>query len=351
MAADILSMEFFGNSVMSLVLFLVSIGAAFIIYKLIDLAVIARFKKFSEKSKNRFDDVIIEIIEKPLGMVAIIIGFSIGGIFLTLNPENGLLFDNILGVLVTIAIAWFVIKAIDAVLRKYVAPMTEATGSKIDDQLLPVISKVAKIVVIVLALIMIASNFGYDVTAVLAGFGIGGLAIAFAAQSTIADVFGGFSIFASKPFIIGDLIDYEGKILKAHQIGLRHSRFIDLDGRLVTVPNSKVANSLLTNISSEPTRKTLVNIGLTYDTPASKLKKAKEILQKIIDEEKGCDKNTIISFSEFKDSSLNLLFIYYINDKANFLLVRDSVNTKIKERFDKAKISFAFPSQTIYLQK
>ena len=351
MAFDFLSMQFFGNSVMSLILFLAAIGVAFIIYKFIDLAFIVRFKKFAEKSNNRFDDVVIQTIEKPLGLVAIIIGFSIGGLFLTLNPENAVLFNNILGVLITIAVAWFVIKGIDAVLKGYIAPMTEATGSKIDDQLLPLISKVAKIIVIALALIMIASNFGYDVTAVLAGFGIGGLAFAFAAQSTIADMFGGISIFASKPFVIGDFIDLEGKILKAEQIGMRHTRFRNLDGRLVTIPNAKVAGSVIVNITSEPTRKTVVNIGLTYGTPAKKIAQAKEILKKIVAEDKRCEKNTIISFSEFKDSSLNILFIYYINDKAHFFDVRDSVNYKVKERFDKAKLDFAFPSQSIYLQK
>ncbi|MBN1941408.1 MAG: mechanosensitive ion channel family protein [Candidatus Diapherotrites archaeon] len=351
MVLEFLDAVFFGNTLMQWILFMATIGIALVVGKLVDFTVIQRFKRISERSSNRFDDVLVSVIEKPLILIFLIGGLILGSFFLTIPAEQTSTFSNITGVIITIAAAWIAIRIVEAVIEKYLAPLTEATGSKIDDQLLPVINKVAKLVIIALALIAIASNFGYDVTAILAGFGIGGLAIAFAAQQTIADVFAGLSIFTSKPFVVGDFIDLNGDILKSDQIGLRHSRFRNLDGRLVTIPNSKVTGNAIVNITSEPTRKTLVNIGLTYDTPSKKLEKAKQILKEIIESDKRCEKNPIISFSEFKDSSLNILLIYYIKDKDNFLMVRDAINMKIKERFDKEKLDFAFPSQTVYLQK
>jgi MscS family membrane protein len=235
--------------------------------------------------------------------------------------------------------------------EKILKPMTRKTDSKLDDQLLPILSKSVKVIIWIMAAIIIIRSFGYDVTAILAGLGIGGLAFAFAAQKTIADIFGGISILSSKPFVIGEMIESGGVLGKVEEIGLRTTKIRDLDGRVVTVPNSVIAEEKIKNIDSEPTRKILMNLGLTYDTSTQKIEKAMEIIKKSVNSNRGCQKEPLIFFTEFKDFSLNLLVIYYIADKETWQQVRHEVNMEIKREFDKEKISFAFPTQTVHLQK
>mgnify|MGYP005653248609 CR=1 FL=1 len=258
---------------------------------------------------------------------------------------------NIVGILV---IAWVAIRSVDAFIREFVRPVAEKTDSKLDDQLLPVLSKVIKGIIVALALVVIVGSFGYDITAVLAGLGIGGLAFAFAAKETIADMFGGFSIFTSRPFVVGDFIEMQDGIVgEVVEVGLRHTRIRNLDKRLVIVPNSKIANSVITNITSAPQRKCVWHLGVTYDTSVAKLEKAKKIIVDAINAHPECENDPIVEFEEFGDFSLKILVIFYTkeNDFKQFVRVRDAIGMQIKRGFEKAKIGFAFPTQTIHLQK
>ncbi|MBU0636087.1 mechanosensitive ion channel family protein [Candidatus Micrarchaeota archaeon] len=343
---------YFGNSIEQWALFLGAIVLALIIGKIVNYIIDSRLKKFAAKTKNEFDDILLGAFEKPLLVVLLIAGISIGQIFLTLDIDLANLFNNIIGAIITLSITWFIINLIDGFVFKFLKKITDKTDSKLDDQLLPVVSKALKAIIIVLAVIVIASsNFGIDVTGPILGLGIGGLAFAFAAKETIADVFGGFNIFTSKPFHVGDFIivgDVSGTV---EEVSLRHTRIRNLDKRIITYPNGKLAGSIIENVSSAPKRKVSLNLGLTYNTTVKQMQKAREIVTKIVNAHPGCEDNPTLNFSEFKDYSLNLLAIYYIEDKDNWFGIRDEINTKIKEEFDKAKLNFAFPTQTVYLEK
>ncbi|MDD5148624.1 MAG: mechanosensitive ion channel family protein, partial [Candidatus ainarchaeum sp.] len=190
-------------------------------------------------------------------------------------------------------------------------------------------------------------SLGYALTAVIAGLGIGCLAIAFAAQATIADVFGGFSICTSKHYSVGDIIDYEDEVLglQVENIGLRYTYFRDYNGRRVIIPNSKIASTPITNISSEKKVRTVLNIVLGFETPLKKVEKAKRIIKEAVENDKRCEKNPVVVFSDFKDWGANIQAVYFIKDKKNFLDVRDSVNSAIKDNFDREKIFFGFPGR------
>ena len=212
----------------------------------------------------------------------------------------------------------------------------------------------AKAAILLIALIIILSNFGYDVTALIAGLGIGGLAVAFAAQATIADAFGGLSIFTSKPFVVGDIVKTPDAFGTVEEVGLRYTRIRTLDKRLLVIPNSKVANGIIENVSTEPASRIQLHLGLTYATPAKKIRLAKETILKIIKSNPGCAKDPLlaaqVTFSEFKDYNLDIWVIYFV-DKDNWIDVQGQINEAIKEEFEKAKIEFAFPTQTIHLAK
>ena len=209
------------------------------------------------------------------------------------------------------------------------------------------------VAVIILAIIIALDNFGFDVFTLLAGLGIGGLAFAFAAQKTISNAFGGLTILLSRPFVLGDTIEYSGIIGTVEEISIMHTRMRNLDKRLVTIPNSDIAEAMVTNISSAPKRKTVWKIGITYGTSVEKIEKAKKIIEKAIKDCELCEDDPKIAFDEFADYSLNLLVVFFTKTGAwgDMVMAKDQVGLQIKREFEKAKIEFAFPTQTIHLEK
>ena len=201
------------------------------------------------------------------------------------------------------------------------------------------------------AILLTADNLEIKITSVLAGLSIGGLALGLAAQDTVANLFGAVAIFLDKPFHIGDRIRISTVDGTVEGIGLRSTRVRSLDGHLVTIPNKTMGNEIITNITRRPTIKTELNVGLTYDTPAEKVKRATLVLEEIF---RSTPRTTdlIISFNKFGDSALNIFIVHVWNGtdaKAHFAEMQD-LNLKIKERFDAEKIEFAFPTQTVFLK-
>ncbi len=342
--------NYFGNSLYQIALFFASIVLSVVLGKIVYYLVKTRARQAAKKSKSKVDDLLLHTIEKPLIFFLIIIGIGLGLRALTIPASMLPTIDAISGILITIGAAWIAVNLIDAGIKLYLMPLVEATDTRLDDQLIPVASKTVKWLIIIFALLLIVSSFGYDITAVLAGLGIGGLAIAFAAQETISDMFGGLSILVSKPFMVGDWVDFEGTVGVVERVSLRHTTIRNLDKRQVVIPNSKISKGLVVNISSAPARKILMNLGLTYETPVKKINKAIKLVTDIVNKHPDCENDPVVQFSEFKDFSLNLLVIYYA-DSEKWFGVRHDINMAIKEAFDKNKIDFAYPTQMIYTAK
>lgn len=348
-----ITQAYFGNTILQYVQFVATIFVFVAVGKTVSHLITTRARKITDKTKNKFDDLFLDIIEKPMWLVTFIAGLVVGYQFLSFPPGISQIYYNTLNVLFVLVTAWFLIRFVDGFLEQIVRPMIKKTDSKLDDQLAPVLGKVTKISIVVIASLIVVSNFGYDVTAVVAGLGIGGLAFAFAAKETISDVFGGISIFASKPFIVGERIEIGKVVGTVEEVGIRHTRLRNLDKRMVIIPNSKVANSVIINVTSAPQRKCVWHLGVKYDTPVEKLELAKKLIIDAINSHPECEDDPIVAFEEFADFSLKILVIFYTkkNDFKEFVKARDAIGIQIKRDFKKAKIGFAFPTQTIHLEK
>src|SRR2546423_13244297 len=225
------------------------------------------------------------------------------------------------------------------------------TDRTFDEQLFPIIRKSLKVFVVVVAVLITSQNLGINITTALAGLSVGGLALGLAAQDTVANLFGAVAIFMDKPFRIGDRIQLDSVDGTVETIGLRSTRVRNLDGHLITVPNKTMGNSTITNVTRRPNIKTVMNIGITYDTSTEKVKRALRILKEIYkDHPKTFD--CLISFNKFADSALNIEVIHWWNstDYKEYLAGMQEMNLAVKERFDEAAIAFAFPTQTLYLK-
>tara|TARA_B110000881_G_C18444173_1_gene447595 strand:+ start:93 stop:758 length:666 start_codon:yes stop_codon:yes gene_type:complete len=218
------------------------------------------------------------------------------------------------------------------------------------NQIGPILRKTVRSVVWILGVITAMNNAGFDVGALLAGVGIGGLAMAMAAKDFVANIFGGITVFVDKPFKVGDRIVVDGIDGTVQEIGIRSSRLITLQGRMVTIPNNSFTNSPVENITAEPSRKVSVTLGLTYDTPPEKVQLAVAILKEIVGNHSDTENDFTVWFSSFGDFSLNVSCTYYVNKTGHWADTPGEINLRILEKFNAEKLDFAFPTQTIITQ-
>ena len=201
-------------------------------------------------------------------------------------------------------------------------------------------------------MLVTSQNLGMNVTGLLASLSIGGLAVGLAAQDTLSNLFGAVAIFADKPFRVGDRILLDSIDGTVEAIGLRSTRVRNQDGYLVSIPNKNMAGANIVNVSKRPNIKTVMNIGLTYDTPSPHIERAMHIIEQIYrPHPKTAD--LLVSFNKFESSSLNILVVHWWNstDFKEYLLGFQKLNLELKRQFDEMGINFAFPSQTVYLRQ
>jgi len=345
--SDFLAKPFYGNTVYEWLIALgIGVGTA-IAAKLLYWLFSGVARKITAKTKSRLDDIVLDMVEEPIVLGVVVGGFRYA--IARLHTSAGALIwvDRIFQILIVLNIAWLLTRLFEALFQEYIVPLAEKTETDLDDQLLPIARKSVKISIWMLAIVVALNNAGYDVAALLAGMGIGGLALAMASRDTVANVFGGVTIFADQPFKLNDRVKVGGFDGKVKEIGIRSTRIETLEGRIVTIPNATFADSPVENISLEPRRKVLCNLGLIYDTSAEQMRLAMKLLHEITERTEGAV-DELVSFNAFGDFAMNILFIYYIVPEADILDTQSAINLQILEEFGKNGLEMAFPTQTIY---
>jgi len=345
---EFLAKEFYNNSISDWGITLIIILGSLIGGKIIYWFFGSIIKKITSKTKTKIDDIIVDMIEEPVVLALAIIGMWYGLHRLEF-PENWFLFmGKVYHILIAINITWLIARLIDAIIQEYIVPLAEKTESSLDDQIIPVVKKGLRSVIWILGIIVALNNAGYDVGALIAGLGIGGLALAMAAKDSVANIFGGIMVFTDKPFKVGDRIKINGFDGKITDVGIRTSRMRTLEGRLVTIPNSLFTGDMVENVSEEPNRKVVLNLGLTYEMKAEKIEKGIEVLKDIAANNKGLEENVSVGFNSFGDFSLGIIFIYYIKKDSDILGTQTAINLEILKQFGTHGLDMAFPTQTIY---
>lgn len=280
------------------------------------------------------------------------IGLQTGLQFLHLGSAEGFV-GTIAAILFTIAVAC-VAYFVAEVPTQWLAYRAAKTEGKLDDMLAPIIGNCLRITIVVLAVVQVAQIIsGKEITSILAGLGIGGLAVALAAQDTLRNFFGSIVLLVDKPFEIGERINIDGHDGPVESVGLRSTRIRTLEGHLVSIPNGELANKAIWNIAKRPHIRRIFNIGITYETPLEKVHEAKAIMEDVLRDHPGMhpDYPPRVYFNNFNDSSLNLFAIYWYHPAAywDYMQFTDQVNTAIFDRFNQAGIEFAYPTQTLHL--
>ena len=237
-------------------------------------------------------------------------------------------------------------------LQSSIIKKQQETDKNFDSTALELLSKIAKIILWVLAGILILSNLGYNVSTLIAGVGIGGIAIAFALQNILSDIFSSFSIYFDKPFQKGDLIVIGPDKGYVRKIGIKSTRIQTMEGQELVVPNKELTSIRINNFKKMEKRRAIFRFSVVYETSLSKMKKIPEIVNKIIASTENAEFERV-HFKEFGDFSLNYEAAYFLNsNKEN--IYRDAqhkINLALKEAFEKDGISLAYPTQKLYLAK
>ncbi|MDA0310652.1 MAG: mechanosensitive ion channel family protein [Gemmatimonadetes bacterium] len=347
---DFLSQTFYGNTMTQWAIALGIAVAAFLLGKTLYWVISRVVRRVTKNTKTELDDFIVDTIDEPLVVIVTVMGLWIAVKSLVLPVSVEEFASNSTQAASVLAATWMMVRLWEAVVRGVLAPIASKTGSALDEQLIPILQRGGKSALWALGVVVALNNAGYDVAALIAGLGIGGLALAMAAKDTVSNVFGGFTIFTDQPFTLRDRIVISGIDGTVSEIGIRSTRIRKLDGREVTIPNSRFADSPVENVSREPSRKVVVNLGLTYDMTPRQLQLGMDLLREITDAhaEFLVPDTTKIAFSGFGDFALNLMLVYYIAPPSDILATQTSINMRILERFNAEGLDFAFPTQTVH---
>ncbi|MBN2704461.1 MAG: mechanosensitive ion channel family protein [Pontiellaceae bacterium] len=310
-------------------------------------------RKHLEKRKTLL--VLLKSLNRPIPVTCFTIGLNMGLKVFSFSAEIQEIVDDVFGILFIFCVAFFVYSVID-VLDYVITHVTSKTHTKMDNMMAPMVRKSLRIVVVTLALVQVAQRLSdKPITSLLAGLGVGGLAVALAAQETIKNFFGSLVIFADKPFELGERIVVSGQDGVVEEVGFRSTRIRTLSGHLVTIPNGELANLMIENVGKRPYIKRVMDIGITYNTPPEKVQQALDILKELLDNHEGinADFPPRVFFADFGNFSLNLRAIYWYHPAEywDYIAFSEKINMQLLQRYNEAGIEFAFPTQTLYVNQ
>ncbi len=350
---DVWNNGVFGINATDIIVSLIIFLLFYLLRRLIARFILNRLSKIVLSTTTKIDDAVIEVLDGPLKFFPVVIGFFIASTYLDLSDQNQIFFDLINRSLITIFIFWL--------LHQLIIPFSfviKNFESKISKPLVDWTLKGLKILVIVLGIVAILELWGIRVGPVIAGLGLFGVAVALGAQDLFKNLISGIMILMEKRFTVGDVILVSGEVEGVvEQIGFRSTLVRRFDSTPVMVPNYKFAEQSVTNYTRRHHRRIRWLIGLEYRTTIDQLRNIRNEINTLIENENDFAKNENASFyvriDSFSDSSIDMLVQVFTvtNDWGEFLKTKENLAVKIIEIVENNNAGFAFPSQSLYLEK
>jgi small-conductance mechanosensitive channel len=346
---EFLNQVFWGNIIQD---YLVALGifvVGLIIVKILQKIVLYRLKKWSEKTETKVDDFLIKGIEKSIIPLLYYGAFYLGLRSLTLSSQV----IDIIKISSLFILTFFILKFISSTVMffmSYFVQKQERGDEKVRQ--LRGMTVLINVIIWVIGLLFLMDNIGFDITTVIAGLGIGGIAIALAAQAVLGDIFSYFVIFFDRPFEVGDFIVVGDKKGTVEYTGIKTTRIRALSGEQLVFSNTDLTNSRLHNFKKMQERRVVFSLGVIYQTTAAQLEEIPKLVREIIEKHSDVrfDRG---HFSSYGDFSLNFEFVYFVlgSDYVKYMDTQHSINLNIYSEFEKRGIEFAYPTQTLFVSK
>lgn len=325
---------------------------AFIAARIFDYLLTVQLRRLTRHTKTELDDMLVNLLHGPAKVLALVFMLQFGLNLFNWPPWLEAWLKKGFYLLLAISFTYMTLKLVDVAAMYWRSRPAVKSDKTFNDLLVPMVSKSLKVFILIMAVLATLDNLGFNIRTLLAGVSISGLALGLAAQDTVGNLFGAAAVFVDKPFKIGEFVKLEGVEGSVEEIGLRSTRLRNPDGHLITVPNKTMGNATITNVTRRTNIKTVMNLGLTYETTAEQMKRAFQILTEVYKSSPNTH-DLIIGFNSFADSSLNFQVIHWWKgtDYKKYVLGFQELNLQVKTRFDAEGINFAFPSRTIYLKQ
>jgi small-conductance mechanosensitive channel len=321
------------------------------IFWLIRKVVLNRLRKLSEKTSTNIDDAFIDIVSGVRSWVYSIVALYVSLQFFTFNEIT----NKIILAVFLFAVTWQVVEVATSLVKFLATNFLEKDedGDGIVDPnsatASNMVALISKIVLWSLGFLFVLSNLGIEVTALIAGLGVGGIAIAFALQGILGDLFASFSIYFDKPFRIGDFIVVGTDVGTVQKIGIKSTRIKTLQGEELVISNNELTTARIQNFKRMNERRIVTNFGITYETPQELVREVPSMVKRIFEDLDG-GRLDRVHFTTFGDSALLFEVVYYVesSDYTQYLNIQQDFNFDLMKRFAEAGIEFAYPTQTIY---
>ena len=332
------------------IIIIVTILAAAIL-RLVVFSVIGRLTR---KTSTTLDDHLLKATRAPLRFLVYVFGLSVLFNYITARyPEyvtEGIsrVIDGIIYGLGVIVVAVLLIKVVSSILQWYGDTIAAKTETNLDNEFVPLLDRSFKIVLVILAALVVFDHFGVDIKGMLAVLGVGSLAVALAAQETLANMIGGFTIMIDRPFRVGDMVRLaEDRRVIVHEIGIRSTKFLTFDNTLVVVPNAELIKSTVHNITYPlPRVRVVIDVGVSY---SSNLDRVREIMFEEADKDPLVLKEPkpLFFFLNFGESSLEVSLRCHVGQPLDHQRVSSQLRERILERFRSEGIEIPFPQRVV----
>lgn len=322
-----------------------------ILRKIFEFVLDNYIRRLTKKTKFTWDDDLLDGVERPSGFIFLMVFFLISYTNLQLSVTINLYLSTILEIAISVGFVWLFYNLAD-VFAKYLTVITNKTENKLDDQLVPLIRKTLRFFIVVMGVILVLQNNGYNVASLIAGLGIGGLAVALAAKDTLANFFGSITIFADRPFRIGDWIKVGNVEGTVEEVGFRTTRVRTFYNSLVSVPNSQVATTDIDNYGMRQYRRLKTVLNLTYSTSPEQMEAFVEGIKAIVKSNTNFRQDFYeVHFNSFGAHSLDVLvYVFFdVPDWSTELQQRHNFLLEVLRLAEEVGVEFAFPTQTLHV--
>lgn len=332
--------------------YLIAVGifiVGIVLIKIFKTIVLYRLKKWADKTETTLDDFLIKGVEKSIVPLLYYGIFYVAVTSLILNPQ----FQKILQIVSLVILTFFIVRFVSSTIMftlTYFIKKQERGDEKARQ--LRGMTVLINVFVWVIGIVFLMDNLGFNISAVVAGLGIGGIAIALAAQAILGDLFSYFVIFFDRPFEVGDFIIVGDKVGAVEYTGIKTTRIRALSGEQLVFSNTDLTNSRIHNYKKMERRRVVFKLGVIYQTTAEQLESIPKIVREIIESQQDVtfDRG---HFATYGDFSLNFEFVYYVTgaDYNKYMDIQQSINMKIYRTFEEKGIEFAYPTQTVFVNK
>ncbi len=305
--------------------------------------------RLAAATETELDDAMVETSIGPVSSMVILVAMHVVvHLFKMAAGTLELLVDG-LTIAAAILVTQMLLGWVDAFFVHFVRPLQLRKHANVDPQVTEFGRKFSRIAVVLGAVLTVMQTVGLDVMSLVTGLGIGGLAVALAAQETLGNVLGSLQVMTDQPFSTGDFIKVDGMFGRVQEVGLRSTKLMTPEGVRIIIPNRLIAQAAIHNCSVHRGITETFDLGLTYDTSAARLEEAARIIRDVVGAQPNTGEDVTVHMLSFGNFSLNLRVVYFHTDFEAVAQTRHQVNLAIKRAFDDAHLNFAFPTQTLHL--